>query len=77
MIALAIVIVAASILLAALTVAVVFVLMAIINIALSLLVSKKYGALGACVAIFIAYMFRVIAMNYLYNKKLHLAHLCF
>lgn len=52
--------------------AIVFILMAIINVALSLLVSKKYGALGACVAIFIAYMFRVIAMNYLYNKKLHI-----
>ena len=57
--------------------AVVFVLMAIINIALSLVISKKYGALGACVSIFVAYMFRVIAMNYLYKNKLGIDLLCF
>ena len=52
--------------------AMVFVAMALINITLSLLMAGEYGALGACMSIFIAYIFRIIIMNYLYNKKLNI-----
>lgn len=50
--------------------ALVFIIMAMINVILSLVLSREYGAIGACISIFIAYTFRVIAMNYLYRKKL-------
>ena len=50
--------------------ALVFVAMALINVVLSLLLAGKFGVLGACISIFIAYMFRVIAMNYQYKTKL-------
>lgn len=50
--------------------AIVFVAMAVINVVLSLTLAGKMGALGASISIFIAYMFRVVAMNYQYKKKL-------
>jgi O-antigen/teichoic acid export membrane protein len=48
----------------------VFILMAIINIILAFIFGSLYGALGAVIAIFIAYSFRTIAMNLIYQKHL-------
>lgn len=52
--------------------AVVLLIMGGLNVALSLVLSKYYGALGASVSIFIAYMVRTVLMTVLYQKTLHL-----
>ena len=52
--------------------AVVLLIMGGLNVALSLVLSKYYGALGAAVSIFIAYMVRTVLMTVLYQKTLHL-----
>ena len=52
--------------------AVVLLIMGGLNVALSLMLSKYYGALGASVSIFIAYMVRTVLMTVLYQKTLHL-----
>jgi O-antigen/teichoic acid export membrane protein len=48
----------------------VFIMMAIINIILTFIFGTLYGALGAVIAIFIAYSFRSIVMNLIYQKHL-------
>lgn len=48
----------------------VFLIMALINIVLSLVLSAKYGVIGASLSIFIAYTFRNIGMNFIYHKIL-------
>lgn len=50
----------------------VFMGMGLLNVACSLLLSKYYGALGASISIFIAYMFRTIMMIIIYHKKMHI-----
>lgn len=50
----------------------VYIGMGIINVALSLLLSKFFGALGACISIFIVYMARVFVMSVIYHKVLKL-----
>ena len=57
--------------------AVVLLIMGGLNVALSLVLSKYYGALGASVSIFIAYMVRTVLMTVLYQKTLHLDMWCF
>lgn len=52
--------------------AVVLLIMGGLNVALSLVLSKYYGALGASVSIFIAYMVRTVLMTVLYQRTLHL-----
>lgn len=47
-------------------------LMGIINVLLSYNLSKKYGVVGACVSICIAYLFRIIALIIIYKKDLAL-----
>ena len=50
----------------------VFVIMGVINVVCSLILSKIYGALGASISIFIAYMIRTILMSVIYHKNLKL-----
>lgn len=50
----------------------VFVIMGIVNFSLSLILSKYYGAIGASLSIFIAYMLRTILMALIYEKHLKL-----
>lgn len=50
----------------------VFVIMGVINVVCSLILSRMYGALGASISIFIAYMVRTILMSVIYQKKLKL-----
>lgn len=52
--------------------AVVFTLMAIINIALSFILSSYYGVLGGSIAIFIAYTFRSVGMNVIFKRSLNI-----
>lgn len=44
--------------------------MGIINVILCFILSYFYGVIGACIAIFCSYSFRVIALNVLYKNKL-------
>lgn len=50
----------------------VFSIMSIVNIACSLVLSKFYGAVGAALSIFIAYMVRTILMSTIYHRVLKL-----
>ena len=50
----------------------VFIVMGVINVICSLILSKFYGALGASIAIFIAYMIRTTLMVVIYNNILKL-----
>lgn len=50
----------------------VFVIMGVINVICSLILSRMYGALGASISIFIAYMVRTTLMSVIYQKKLKL-----
>lgn len=43
----------------------------IINISLSFLLSYYFGVVGACLSIFVAYMFRAVALNIIYKKVLN------
>ena len=52
--------------------AAVFVTMGIVNVVLSLILSKYYGAVGASISIFIAYTIRNILMIIIYHKVLRL-----
>lgn len=51
--------------------------MAVLNILLSLVLSKLYGAIGASLSIFIAYMFRTIMLGVVHHKVLKLDMLDF
>lgn len=55
----------------------VFIIMGVVNVICSLILSKFYGALGAAVSIFIAYMVRTILMVIVYNNVLKLDMLKF
>ena len=50
----------------------VFIAMGVINIAFSAILSKYYGAIGAAISIFIAYMVRTVLMVVIHVKVLHL-----
>lgn len=55
----------------------VFIIMGIINVVLSLILSHYFGALGASISIFIAYMIRTIMMTIIYNNVLKLDMITF
>ena len=46
--------------------------MGVFNVVISLVLSRKYGVIGACVSIFIAYMLRALALLVVYKKVLKL-----
>lgn len=46
------------------------VIMGAVNVALSFILSKRYGVIGASTSIFVAYMIRAVGLNVLYYKKL-------
>lgn len=48
----------------------VFIIMGVLNFGLSLILSHFFGALGACISIFIAYMVRTVLMTMIYHKVL-------
>lgn len=50
----------------------VFVIMGVLNVCCSFVLSKLFGALGASISIFIAYMVRTILMAIIYDKVLHI-----
>lgn len=50
----------------------VFIIMGVINMVLSAVLSKHYGALGASFSIFVAYMIRTMLMVVIHVKVLHL-----
>ncbi len=50
----------------------VFIIMGIVNLACSLILTKHFGAIGASMSIFIAYMIRTILMGIIYHKVLKL-----
>ena len=50
----------------------VYVIMGVLNVCLSFVLSRYYGALGASISIFIAYMVRTILMIVIHVKVLHL-----
>lgn len=52
--------------------AVVYVGMAVINVPLSIVMTKHYGLIGLAFSIFIAYMVRNTALFYVYYSKLHI-----
>lgn len=52
--------------------AVVYVLMALVNIVLALVLAPILGALGICISIFIAYLIRTIGMDVIFYKDLHI-----
>ncbi len=52
--------------------AIVYVVIAIINVGLSIPFAKRWGATGACLSIFIAYMVRNVLMNIIYKRELNI-----
>ncbi len=50
----------------------VYTIMAVINVLLSILLTKEYKEIGAAISVCTAYLFRTTAMNYIYYKKLHI-----
>lgn len=50
----------------------VFLVMAVVNIPLSVVMTKYYGLVGLAVSIFIAYMIRNVALYYVYYAKLNI-----
>lgn len=52
--------------------AIVFVIMALLNLLGAALLSGPLGAIGICISICIAYIFRTIGMDYIIYKKLHI-----
>lgn len=50
----------------------VWMLMAVINVVLSLLLAKEFGAIGISASICIAYLVRTAGLDYLFKKKLNL-----
>lgn len=44
----------------------------VINVSLSLVLSKYFGVTGACISIFVAYMVRAILMIWLHDKKMNI-----
>lgn len=52
--------------------AIVYVLMALVNIVLAITLAPQFGALGICISVFIAYMVRTIGMDIIFYKDLHI-----
>ena len=52
--------------------AIVFVMMAILNLIGAAILSGPMGAIGICISICIAYIFRTVGMDYVLYKKLHI-----
>ena len=52
------------------TTAIVNVIMGVINVILSFIFSYFFGVVGACLSIFVAYMFRAVVLNIIYKKVL-------
>ena len=50
----------------------VYVLMGLLNVALSVPLSMKLGSLGICISIFIAYTVRTVGLDFIFYKDLHL-----
>lgn len=50
----------------------VFIVMSVVNVALSLVFSHFWGAIGAALAVFVAYLVRVVLMVVVYQKKMNL-----
>lgn len=50
----------------------VFIIMGVVNVVLSLVLSRFFGAVGASISIMIAYMVRTVLMGVIYQKKLGL-----
>ena len=55
----------------------VFIIMGLLNVGLSFVLSNYYGALGASISIFVAYMVRTILMSLIYHKVLHINIIAF
>lgn len=52
--------------------AIVYVLMASVNIALAIMIVPKFGALGISISVFVAYLVRTIGMDIILHKDLHI-----
>ena len=52
--------------------AIVYALMALVNIVLAVSLAPKFGALGICMSIFVAYMVRTIGMDIIFYKDLNI-----
>ena len=52
--------------------AMVYVLMAFVNIMLAVALVPHYNALGICISIFVAYMVRIVGMDCIFYKDLHI-----
>ena len=52
--------------------AIVYVLMAFVNIVLAISFAPKFGAMGVCMSIFFAYLVRTIGMDIIFYKDLHI-----
>ena len=52
--------------------AIVNVVMGIVNVILSVILSSRYGVLGASVSIFVAYMLRAVLLNIIYKYQLNI-----
>ncbi len=51
--------------------------MAIVNLVLATLLAPKFGALGICISVFVAYLIRTIGMDILFYKRLQIDILAF
>lgn len=57
--------------------AIVFVFMGLLNVFIGYFLAERYGCLGLCISIFIAYSIRNIGIDYILKKHLHLDIVCF
>lgn len=57
--------------------AIVYILMALVNIVLAISLASTLGALGICMSIFVAYMVRIIGMDVIFYKDLHIDVIAF
>ena len=52
--------------------AIVYVLMALVNIVIAVSLAPTFGALGICMSVFVAYMVRTVGMDVIFYKDLHI-----
>lgn len=52
--------------------AVVYVIMAFVNIIMAVSLAPKFGALGICISVFVAYLVRTVGMDIIFYKYLHI-----
>lgn len=50
----------------------IYILMGVVNLVLAIPLTKLFGCLGLCFAIFVAYIFRTICLDVLFKRELHL-----